>query len=656
MKSMIWKELRENTRWAVAGLVAVGVVLIAAVSPHLEGFRVRFVNHPVLVSEGVLLGLGFSSAGLGLLLGFLQVFRESRGDRWALLVHRPLSRSRIFLAKTVTGLALYLVAVSLPFSLLAAWVATPGHVPEPFSPRMVLPGLALIAAGPAYYFAGALTARREARWYGSRALGVAGAFLASVATALPYFWMALVSSALVTGVLALAAWGSFVAGGRYGPQPRSARTALGATLLSAITLIIGVGVPLLAIWLFPRDRSRYTYTYHTVDRQGRVLRVTLGAGSRIVEVTGPEGEPIDDYEGVQSLDEHLSPGAGLSIDRPEGSMEAGYHYWRSLGIVEITRFREGWFFVEDERLIHVYEARTGRRIGYVGPEQLRVAPEKPRTRFPESVIPRRLDRSGVLVFREAVYHVVPEERRLAKIFSTAPDDPVVDAGEFRGDAAGELAVATRSRIHVVSTAGAPIVSVERAEGTREWLRVIRLDGDRYALWYNESPHGLSSGEKTLFQVVSRDGTVESERLVSGLVPRRPDDAGPDIAAGLAMPILFHALVATVDAWWLSGDLATAGRIFFRVWPLILVLAAICAWAAQTLAGRLGSSPRRRVLWAGLGFLLGVPGLLTLACLEERPAREACASCGRARLVSRGTCERCGSGWPAPVPDGTEIFA
>ena len=42
---------------------------------------------------------------------------------------------------------------------------------------MALPWLADVLTGLVYYFAGMLTAQREARWYGSRCLGLAAALV-----------------------------------------------------------------------------------------------------------------------------------------------------------------------------------------------------------------------------------------------------------------------------------------------------------------------------------------------------------------------------------------------------------------------------------------------------------------------------------------------
>ena len=61
-------------------------------------------------------------------------------------------------------------------------------------------------------------------------------------------------------------------------------------------------------------------------------------------------------------------------------------------------------------------------------------------------------------------------------------------------------------------------------------------------------------------------------------------------------------------------------------------------------------------WTLFVFLLGVAGLLTLLCVQEWPAREACSHCKKLRAVDRELCEHCQSPFAPPERNGTEIFA
>src|SRR5262249_3376657 len=230
MKTLIWKEWREHGKWVpLPGLVTLLV------------FHIEKPEQPMLaVTDAYYFCL--TAVVFGAALGFLQVFFEAQGDKRSLLLHRPLGASRIFAAKAIAGVALYLVALGIPFVCLETWFATPGHMPAPFHWRTALPWLADILSGLVYYFAGMLTAQRGARWYGSRGLGLAAAFLCSyLVWALPEFWQALLAIGVIGLLVGVAAWGSFCAGGAYAPQPRVAKAALAMTLLGGLLIASALG-------------------------------------------------------------------------------------------------------------------------------------------------------------------------------------------------------------------------------------------------------------------------------------------------------------------------------------------------------------------------------------------------------------------------------
>src|SRR5229473_7509314 len=177
MKALILKELRENLKWVpLPGLVIWALFLIEKPDSAMPW--------PTDAFFFCLAGVIFGAA-----LGFVQVFFEAQGDKRSILLHRPLSPTRIFLAKVLAGVGIYLLALGLPFICLERWYATPGNMAAPFHWQMSLPWLADILSGLVYYFAGVIVAQREARWYGSRGLALAAAFFCSyLVWALPEFW------------------------------------------------------------------------------------------------------------------------------------------------------------------------------------------------------------------------------------------------------------------------------------------------------------------------------------------------------------------------------------------------------------------------------------------------------------------------------------
>src|SRR5262249_991120 len=89
--------------------------------------------------------------------------------------------------------------------------------------------------------------------------------------------------------------------------------------------------------------------------------------------------------------------------------------------------------------------------------------------------------------------------------------------------------------------------------------------------------------------------------------------------------------------------------------LVALSALASALACFVLARRRAFSRAGSVGWALCGLLFGWVGMLLLLALQERPAHIACPNCGKARVVTRDACERCGAAHAAPAPDGTEIF-
>ena len=163
MKALIFKEWREHLKWVLLP----GLVILLV-------FSIAQPGEPMAEAEDAYYYC-LTAVVFGAALGFLQIVFEAHGDKRSLLMHRPLYPSRIFLAKALAGVSLYLLALGIPFVCLETWKARPGNMPAPYHWGTSLPWLADILSGLVYYFAGMLMAQREARWYGSRGLALAGA-------------------------------------------------------------------------------------------------------------------------------------------------------------------------------------------------------------------------------------------------------------------------------------------------------------------------------------------------------------------------------------------------------------------------------------------------------------------------------------------------
>jgi hypothetical protein len=349
MKALIWKELRENLKWVPLPGLAIFLV-----------FLIDKPDEPMLDVTGTsfccLIAVVFAAA-----LGFLPIFFDGRSDKRSLLMHRPLSPSRIFLARASAGVGLYLLALGIPFVFLECWMARPGNMPAPYHWRTSLPWLTDILSGLVYYFAGMLTAQRDVRWYGSRGLAVAAAFLCSfLVWTLPEFWQALVAIGIIGLCVSVAAWGSFCAGGAYVPQPRFARAALSLTFLAGLLTVSVLGKQMIGEWF----DSGFSWDY-TVDRKGREVAMAFVKGR------GSIG-PWIDLQGHELPDLNRNP-TGI-IMAPSRSMEEPLSWsYRNSGrfYVECKHASkpaiERWYYDQAQGHLVGYDLHYHHRLGSLGP-------------------------------------------------------------------------------------------------------------------------------------------------------------------------------------------------------------------------------------------------------------------------------------------------
>src|ERR1017187_8185879 len=116
MKALIQKDLRENLKVAVIGLLIFSLLLIQAYQTCLATLTNLITRNmsgqmnalQPLLAHSLLIETTFFCGLFGAALGWLQTRNEAHRDLWAFLIHRPITRTGIFWGKTVAGLGLYL--------------------------------------------------------------------------------------------------------------------------------------------------------------------------------------------------------------------------------------------------------------------------------------------------------------------------------------------------------------------------------------------------------------------------------------------------------------------------------------------------------------------------------------------------------------------
>ena len=196
MKTILWKELRENARWVPMGAVAMIAILVY----QWRGNELIFDEQ-----RGLSYLVGLVASSIAVALGLLQCWPDQRPAARALLLHRGITANTAFCGKLLAGLLLYGAAVYLPLLGMAMYIAVDGLEHRAASPGALLPSAFISVVAYCFWPVGFLVLQRDARFIGSRLLPAvpAGLMLFCCSIADHAFWIAfsLVAIGLVAFVL-----------------------------------------------------------------------------------------------------------------------------------------------------------------------------------------------------------------------------------------------------------------------------------------------------------------------------------------------------------------------------------------------------------------------------------------------------------------------
>ena len=663
MKPLFWKELRQSLKWAFAVLAIMSIAAIAAIYfawdvSRSGGYMPPFERFQQLSVVACPLA--------GLFLGVLHVLSEKHRDLWAFLVHRPISRTTIVLAKSSAGLVLYFVAAGVPVAAMNVWLSIPGNVPAPFYGPMVLPGLADVLTGSVYYLAGLLISMRDARWYGSRVLPLGVAVICSVIVAsVWYFWVALIAIIVAAGILGVAAWGSFVGGGQYGPQPRTAKAALGASLLAGIAIVFVLGGMVVSAIASAAATGPSTRTSYQITNDGEIVRLVQDRWGRAVEITDLDGTHNRELERKAQEDDRwysmfLGTNTVVVPDESEPNPNLAHGY-RHAGTFYQPAARAGptlWLYSFHERLVLVFDTERGVLVGRLGPTEFKAPPNSPVQRFGEIVFLSPW--SSVLAFRDVLYRLRPRERTIATLIAPA-GERVLALTHLRSQAFGAFVLVTDRTIRFMTRDGEVLTAtdVEHDLVRYGYLQFAATENpQRFYVWYGPSHRPDVEALKLPGDLIvyGPNGTIVGRHELPAIPRSRSYATWDDVALGLTAPLAamgtaFVVALAIGDSSFDPGGPVRTDVVFV----LMSLMAIVCAVVTVRLARRYAFSRGQRWGWSVFNFLAGPMGLALLWCLRDWPARLPCAACGRRRVTSRDRCEHCDSAFPPPARDGTEIF-
>jgi hypothetical protein len=171
MTTLIWKEFKENFKYAVGLFLVIGSLMV------FSTFAVRgngSANHGFFTSQ---CWLFFQVVGA--VFGILQTFPELKRDRWSFLCHRSQSMNGIFFSKIIAGLGYYFF-ITVTLYLFSAWVIShPVKKSAPFYWYDLWTNVVFLITGMMSYFAAFLCGIRQRKWFGTRFFPLIFTILAS---------------------------------------------------------------------------------------------------------------------------------------------------------------------------------------------------------------------------------------------------------------------------------------------------------------------------------------------------------------------------------------------------------------------------------------------------------------------------------------------
>ncbi|HVT79419.1 MAG TPA: hypothetical protein VHM90_02080 [Phycisphaerae bacterium] len=606
----------------------------------------------------------------GLIVGFVQFIVEARPARYGLLIHRPASRSAIFAAKTIIGIAAYLLAMLVPLWLALMWASNPANLPLPFTWNMALAPVADVLSGIPFYFAGVLVAQRaDARWYGSRLVPVAGLVLAVLGNvAAPHFGWSVLWTMVAAIVTCIAARAYFIAAGQYERVARHARPALGLLLVLGVLTAGAAAVGLLDEMTRRPVSATWASEIGYLRENGRpVIHDRYGGGGSL-EL---DGKPIAEgkrpllVSSVESLDTAHS----LQFNR---QIHGTYSYFMYEGVSPTEQWYRAMPAGGGNYLVG-FDTRQRIRLGAVGASGFAPGAAVPATPFetPMLVIgglmartdpkkPGQWGTSALITAGDSAWRFF-DSHSLLKVFTTAQHEPIIAAGRLNVSDVEQ----TRSDEHysVLQTIREVIVLTD---DDAVFLRYPVPELEKY----NVRTLGVATTGQKILQFdphtdlrgatpprfaayFNADGSFD-HKVDLPWTGSKYETPAASFVETVATPLVPAGAVGLMSAiTWLTGESMPPDAGVIVPWSVAggCLSAAMAAWLARR--GREGWGVA--LAWGAVGLVAGVGGVVAMLAQRGVPRMVACPGCGRRRPVASERCGACGAAFTGPAANGSEIF-
>jgi hypothetical protein len=678
MKAMLWKEFRENIKWALLAMIGLGLAEFYGMTKR-DQYYLSPDDAGTLCKSSFLMATTFGCAVVGLVLGLVQILPEQRRDQWAALIHRPVERAVIFRGKAIAGFLLYLLATVPPFLACVWYVATPGHFASPFVPKMVYPGVADICAGSMYYFGALFVALRRGPWYGVRVLGLLAAVYTSAFITSIYqpFQVSVEAAVLMALALFTASWSVMLTNGSFRGQPWPGRFAVLAVAFYGVAGLSHLG---LALQQSLVRLDFYFGTQYIVDLTGRVLKEveTKDQAPKFYDLAGNE---ITDKQFTRNTYSHTLAFSGLSshIGSPHGVNQfrsvQQYRQARTYLAQSSESPGEVWFYVIPSRIFVGYKAQSYARIGSIGADGFQAA-YQPAAPLPGPYKGADYQVPNFGLVDNTVYHLDLDQRQLTLIFSE-PGTTVFGCGGMQSyqqnvDLTDIAAVALLHEARIIDKTGLLVATLPYHQDVdRDGMIQVAVMPDRAHFFLRYEPSDwIDWRERETMPSYLEEMDAKGTVLASYTFPPEPIRRGHEswqqiVEERLQSPVYTYGEIVYARIGAALGvkhlqrqvtNIFAADMHGYRVFLFQMTLTSL-VFAIITLfwARSAWFSWRHAWLWALFVFGFNLAGLIVFRLCADWPVRVKCPSCGHKRPVDFEKCPACGAGWPEPAREGIEIF-
>jgi hypothetical protein len=714
MITVFWKEMRENSRWALLAFLAMAAALIQM----WRGSPLVFDSGPAGENSSNL-WVGMIAAFTAIALGILQTRCDARPASRALLLQRGITAEEAFAGKLLAGLALYSFAVFLPLAAMALFIAINGIEHKAASAMSLVPMASLTVAAFAFWPAAMLIVHCDARAFGSRLMPAVPALTATLLCLAPVetgaVWLVFsLISALNLIVMLLAARSVF------------ANSSQIATGTGRAALALTISIAFLVMFTFVASGIEWY--------RMRNVRVSVGPVSvnrPFVVLLGPEGRPwlgqldYSHEDGTYELTQAAEMAIGRSVrdqlqpiaedwrETPLWLVDSYYrHYVRGYWapFVRIASavapgsagfMPREWVFDHKADAILVYHLTVSggwQQLRWQRVRQLRAPGQVPS--FGEI---RRIGRSDgdgnfTLVTSTGAFYVPGDGSAVVAMYQASTESPILDSvdhthrtGYFYPTKAAQkdkpFSMMLRLADRVV------LLESNLDETAASQARPVGEVGNLGRLYATEiqlpdelaEPKTLSIARdpqhSSTYLGLAQSGDPSERRIVwarfdaSGRIAAQQEYTENTRSAitsdGLTFsaivppgvwPIFFGTLLVTTDAdrieeaWEKAcaeakeAPARTAGAVLLYLCPAIVGVL-LSIWAARR--RRLGRRQTR--LGVAWGFLMGPAGGLSILAVYPRIVRERCISCRQPTRIDSENCEHCGHPADELPRTGIEIF-